>query len=160
FELLRFSESLRRPPPAMAHIPVTCIGESRRFFWCTMRDLVNSPARPVHAVIVVAFAEIAPIAHIDAAVRPRRQRDAAEPRVVAGEEVRRALGDVTAVLAFEDVGVEPVAVDFAKQHLAAPLGGEVVALIDESAGVGVAAARIAVNALASARGGPVAPGPV
>ena len=72
------------------------------------------------------------------------------------------VGDVAGALALEQVVVDAVAVDVAREDAVAILVGPVVAQVDHRAGVGVAAAGLAVLGvrLALARVVPAAAGPV
>ena len=78
------------------------------------------------------------------------------------QEVGLVMGDVARALALEPVVVDAVAVDVAGVDAVAVRVGPVVAQVDHRADVGVAAAGLAVLrvALALARVGPVAAGPV
>ena len=81
-----------------------------------INNLVNPAARPVHAVVVVAFAGIGPVGDEDVAVGAGEEVDAAEPFVFGLHEVRRVFAGVAATFADELVHVNAVAVQVAGEH--------------------------------------------
>ena len=105
-------------------------------------DFVNAAAGAVNAVVLVAFTNVRPVEHEDAAVGAVAEIDAAEPRVGGREKIRRVFADVAAAAAFEAVHVGAEAVEIQREEGAAIRVGPVVALINHEAAVGVAAAGL------------------
>src|SRR5262249_10111553 len=121
---------------------------------------VDAAAAAVHAVVVVALAVVAPVGDVDGPLGAVGQGDAAEPGVVAGQEVGGVAADVAAAAPVQHVAVDAVAVEVTGEEAVAVEIGPVVAEVEHAAGVGVAAAGDAVDAPAAARTGPVAAAPV
>src|SRR5438309_10228971 len=96
----------------------------------------------MHAVVFMAFASVGPVDDIGGAVGAVVEVDAAKPGVGGLGDVGLMAGDVAAALAVEAIDVDAAAVEVEGEELAAVFGGPVVAEIDASAAVGVAAAEL------------------
>ena len=130
----------------------------------TVHHAVDATITDVRLLVVVALAGVGPVRDVEAAFRAALHGEAAEPGVVREQEIGRVLGNVRTGRTVEPVAVEAVAVDVAHEDGVAVLGREVVAEVDGSAAVSVAATgfavlRIPVHARGS-RGGPRTAAPV
>ena len=94
---------------------------------------------------------VVPVDQVHVAVRPGLQRQRNRPLVVRQEEVRVAVGDVTAPARFDLIDVEPVAVQVAHEQLAVVLLRPRSALVAHEARVGVPAAGAVAAAVAAVR---------
>ena len=115
-----------------------------------VNNFVNPPARPVHAVAVVTLTCVAPINHKHTAIRPRAEIEPAEPFVFRLHEIRTVLRHEAVAFALEDVRVDAVPVQVAREKPARVFLRPRTAIVDHAAHVRVAAAefvRLAAHAL-------------
>src|SRR5205823_4381447 len=87
-------------------------------------------------------------------------RNAAEPRIIAGQEVGSVPAGVAAALALGNITIEAVAVDIAHEQTIAILLRPVITEVGHQTGMRVSATRLAMDALAAARRGPGTAAPV
>ena len=117
-------------------------------------DPVDAAAGAVHASAVVALAGVAPVEDEAAAVGAGADLDAAEPGVVAEEDVGLVAADVAGPQAFQAFDVGAAAVHVEGEQLVAVACRPLVGLVDHHADVGVAAAEAVGLAVAAVLPGP------
>ena len=116
-----------------------------------MADLEDAAGAAVDTVLIVAFADVAPVEDGDGAVRALAELDPAEPLVIRLQDVRLMLHDQRAALPLDAFDVHATAVQVKRHELVTILRRPVVALVDHHADVRVTAAE-AVRAAATAVG--------
>ena len=122
--------------------------------------LVDAATGLVGDLIIMAFAGIAPIGDIDAAIGTIVDSQAAKPGIIGEEKVLLVAGDRSGPAVGDAIVVNAVAVQVAGEEAVAVGLGEVDAEVDHAADVSVPAAGVGVFAVAAAGRGPRTAGPV
>src|SRR3954454_15739191 len=104
----------------------------------------------MHAIVLVAFARVAPVDHIDRSIGTVIQVDAAEPFVFRQSDIGLVAGDVARAFTLEPIDVDPPAVQIERQQLSAVFGGPIIAQINARAAVGMSAAELVASGVAFA----------
>ena len=126
-------------------------------------DAVDSSIAPIpdFLVVVMAGLRVGPVADVQGAVRADALGDGDEPGVVAAREIARVMADIPAALGLDLVGEHAVAMQVAEQQQALVGRGEVVAVVDRQAAMGMTAPGLvrAVGLDDAALGGTMHDGP-
>ena len=145
-------------PPGMPDVPLVFVGlqveelqvrqrfeVNRASLGRTVRHLEDAPIVAMNVFVVVAFAGIGPVGHVDAAIVSVHDGRPTEPGVLRADHIGSAAADVAHRRADEQVVVDPPSMDVAHENAAAITLGPVIAEVDHRARVGVATTGIVVN---------------
>src|SRR5205807_5195934 len=104
-------------------------------------NLVDPPMRHVPAIrrSLMARVLVVPVDNVDRAVRAPAHVNRSKVLVAANEKIGSMTGDKRRAAAFQDVALDAATVNAAHEHAVLVLGGDVVALHDQDAGVRPAA---------------------
>src|SRR5689334_3484409 len=80
-----------------------------RLLRCTARDLVDAAGCSMNAGSFMAFAGVAPIEDVDAAIGAVAEVDSAEPLIAEEEVVAAVLADISGATALKDLLIGPAA---------------------------------------------------
>ena len=117
------------------------------FAGIAVSEAVDAAGGAVDAGVVVALASVGPVETIKGSFGAGADVEAAEPIVAREEGVGFVFADVATAFAFEFFDVQATTVLVPGEELAIPGAGEVAALVDAHADVGVASAEAVSGAI-------------
>ena len=119
-------------PPGKRHLRLLCLA---------VAHAKDAPARAVHTRGLMALARVAPVQDEAAAIRPRADFDAAEPRVITEKHIRLMPAHIAAAVALQPLHIRAAAVHVQREELALVLLWPLLRLVNHHPDVRMPAAQ-------------------